>query len=230
MRPVGFAGLPMSVVDDANAHSFEVRSIAVGQSVDNLFNVFPVSDQAHRRLARQAGFPQGVAMFDKPQNHSPRSTQTAVRNDLNASTALSAKAAANPGAQLVVGPTITLKGAEIVDCDTLIVDGLVEANIDSRAIRVSKTGSFTGHASVDVAEIWGRFDGELMARSLLIVHANGKVTGNIRYARIRIEEGGELSGDVCSLAREAVDDEQQSLSEVNVLPPTAKLVKAALAG
>jgi cytoskeletal protein CcmA (bactofilin family) len=224
----------MSVIDDANVHSCAARSITADQTVDNLSNVFPVSDQAHCRPSWQADFPQGVAMFDKAQNPSPRSAQTAVHNDLNASIAVSAKVAASPGAQLVVGPAITLKGAEIVDCDTLIVEGLVEANIDSRAIRVSKTGSFTGHASVDVAEIWGRFDGALMARSLLIVHANGKVTGNIRYARIRIEEGGELSGDVCSLAREAAEDDQQSRSELNllsptVLPPTAKLVKTAMA-
>jgi cytoskeletal protein CcmA (bactofilin family) len=30
----------------------------------------------------------------------------------------------------------------------------------------------------------------------LIVHANGRLSGKIRYGRIKIEEGGELCGDV----------------------------------
>src|SRR4051812_12871567 len=34
-------------------------------------------------------------------------------------------------AKLVVGPDIKLKGVEISDCDTLIVEGRVEATLDS---------------------------------------------------------------------------------------------------
>jgi cytoskeletal protein CcmA (bactofilin family) len=185
-----------------------------------------------KRIAARhgTGFPEGVAMFDKAKIHLTRPAQATVQNDLNAPVAVSAKAATTSGAQLIVGPTITLKGAEIFDSDTLILEGRVEANTDCRAIRVSKTGSVTGHACVDVAQIWGSFDGDLTARSLLIVHANGEITGNILYARIRIEEGGELSGDVFSFLRQSADNDQQSLSEINLLLPTAKLVKAALAG
>jgi len=58
---------------------------------------------------------------------------------------------------------------------------------------------FTGKVGIDVAEIHGRFDGELTARSQLIIHATGRVSGTIRYGKILIEEGGEVSGDVRSL-------------------------------
>ena len=43
----------------------------------------------------------------------------------------------------------------------------------------------------------GRFDGKLTARQVLVIHATGKVTGQIHYKRIVIEEGGQLSGDIC---------------------------------
>ncbi|MFX7329539.1 polymer-forming cytoskeletal protein, partial [Acinetobacter baumannii] len=43
-------------------------------------------------------------------------------------------------------------------------------------------------------------DGELTAREQLIVHATGRVSGKIRYGKIHIEEGGEISGDIKSLA------------------------------
>ena len=49
-------------------------------------------------------------------------------------------------------------------------------------------------------EIHGRFEGELTARKQLVIHASGKVSGKIRYGKLTIEEGGELSGDIGALS------------------------------
>lgn len=104
------------------------------------------------------------------------------------------------GNRLIVGPDVKLKGAQILDCEMLIVEGRVEATMDSRVIRIAETGAFAGTVGIDVAEVWGRFDGELTARSQLIIHATGRVSGKIRYGKILIEQGGEICGDVQSLA------------------------------
>lgn len=106
------------------------------------------------------------------------------------------------GNSLVVGPNVKLKGAEIDDCDILVVEGRVEATMDSRVLRVAENGAFAGKVGIDVAEIRGRFDGELTARSQLIIHATGRVSGTIRYGKILVEEGGELSGDIRALSSE----------------------------
>lgn len=103
------------------------------------------------------------------------------------------------GNRLIVGPDVKLKGAEINDCDTLIVEGRVEATLESRIIRIAEQGSFNGTVGVDTAEIHGRFDGELTVRSQLLIHAGGHVSGKIRYGKILIEEGGQISGDVQAL-------------------------------
>jgi len=103
------------------------------------------------------------------------------------------------GSKLIVGPDIKLKGAEITDCDTLVVEGRIEATMDSRVIQISQQGVFSGTANIDVAEIHGRFEGELTARKQLVIHASGKVSGKIRYGKLTIEEGGELSGDIGTL-------------------------------
>ena len=103
------------------------------------------------------------------------------------------------GSKLIVGPDIKLKGAEITDCDTLVVEGTVEASMDSRVVQIAEHGVFNGTVSIDIAEIRGRFDGELTARDQLIIHATGRVSGKIRYGKIQIEEGGEVSGDVSRL-------------------------------
>ncbi len=100
------------------------------------------------------------------------------------------------GSKLTVGPNIKLKGVEITDCDTLVVEGIVEATMDSRVIQIAEQGSFKGSVAIDIAEIRGLFDGDLTAREKLVIHSTGKVTGKIRYGKIVIEEGGQLSGEV----------------------------------
>jgi cytoskeletal protein CcmA (bactofilin family) len=99
------------------------------------------------------------------------------------------------GSKLIVGQKIKLKG-EIADCDTLVVEGQVEATMESRVIQIAESGTFKGSVQVEVAEINGTFDGDLTARQKLVIHSTGKVTGTIRFGKIVIEEGGQLSGDV----------------------------------
>ena len=107
------------------------------------------------------------------------------------------KASTNEGgSKLIVGPNIKLKGVEITDCDTLVVEGRVEATIDSRVIQIAERGAFKGSAEIDIAEIHGEFDGELTVRQKLVIYSSGKVSGKVRYGKVVIEEGGQLAGDI----------------------------------
>jgi cytoskeletal protein CcmA (bactofilin family) len=118
----------------------------------------------------------------------------------SALTAQAASAAASVakegGSKLTVGPNIKLKGVEITDCDTLVVEGLVEATMDSRVMQIAEQGAFKGSAEIDIAEIRGLFEGNLTVREKLVIHSTGKVAGKIRYGKIIIEEGGQLSGEI----------------------------------
>ncbi len=105
-------------------------------------------------------------------------------------------AAPESGAKLTVGPNIKLKGVEITDCDTLVVEGTVEATMNSRVIQIAEQGAFKGSAEIDIAEVRGTFDGNLTVRQKLVIFSTGKVTGKIRYGKIVIEEGGQLSGEI----------------------------------
>ena len=100
------------------------------------------------------------------------------------------------GSKLTVGPNIKLKGVEITDCDTLVVEGLVEATMDSRVMQIAEQGAFKGSAEIDVAEIRGEFHGNLTVRQKLVIYSTGKVTGTIRYGKLVIEEGGQLAGEI----------------------------------
>lgn len=151
------------------------------------------------RLVPGAGTSGGIASANEGSS-ATRESPLASTGSAPASAAPAAaelKAASTSGeSHLIVGPNVKLKGAEILDCDTLVVEGTVEAKMDSRVIRIAEKGFFTGTVGIDVAEIHGRFEGELTARSQLIIHSTGRVSGKIRYGKIFIEEGGEISGDI----------------------------------
>src|SRR3546814_11422109 len=87
------------------------------------------------------------------------------------------------GAKLIVGKNIRLKG-EIADCDTLVVEGHVEASMRSRIIEIAEGGVFVGKVEIDSAHVRGTFEGELTARERLTIPETGKVSGQIRYGQI----------------------------------------------
>lgn len=98
--------------------------------------------------------------------------------------------------KLVVGRGIVFSG-EITSCDCLVVEGTVKANIAGcHDIDIAEGGLFTGSASVESAEIRGRFEGALNVSGRLLVHASGKVAAEVRYHQIEIERGGEISGQI----------------------------------
>ena len=100
------------------------------------------------------------------------------------------------GSKLFVGVNIKLKGVEISNCDVLVIEGQVDATINSKVMEISKPGTLTGTAIIDVAEIHGEFSGELTARKKLVVHGTGRVTGNVRYGKLVVAEGGTVTGEV----------------------------------
>jgi cytoskeletal protein CcmA (bactofilin family) len=139
--------------------------------------------------------------YNQRQPTSPNAGATGLASNATTVTP-NAPAAANSApvkegeSKLTVGPNIKLKGVEITDCDTLVVEGSVEATMDSRVIQISERGSFKGSAEIDIAEIRGQFEGNLTVRQKLVIYATGKVTGRVRYGKVVIEEGGQLSGEV----------------------------------
>lgn len=98
-------------------------------------------------------------------------------------------------ANLHVGKGLELKG-KISSCDSLVIEGNVEAEIESGSLTVSETGQVKGDAQVEEAEIEGLFDGTLEVKGCLIIRATGKVSGTIHYGQLMIDQGGRLIGEV----------------------------------
>ena len=140
----------------------------------------------------------------EPESFQPRSSTTsgsvlgsnAVNNSAAPAAPKPSSVSDSSGSKLTVGPNIKLKGVEITDCDTLVVEGTVEATMDSRVIQISENGAFKGSAEIDIAEIHGEFNGTLTVRQKLVIYNSGKVNGKIRYGKLVVEEGGQLAGEI----------------------------------
>jgi cytoskeletal protein CcmA (bactofilin family) len=100
-----------------------------------------------------------------------------------------------PEGTLIVGEGIYVKG-EIESCNTLVVDGKVEASLEAVVLTVRKGGLYNGRAAVKSASIDGQFDGDLTVDGLLTIESGGRVHGRLRYREVRIVQGGRLSGDI----------------------------------
>jgi cytoskeletal protein CcmA (bactofilin family) len=131
-----------------------------------------------------------------PRADAPRSDPQPVERHPGPGSATPAPTVQPPGSKLFVGVNIKLKGVEISDCDLLVIEGHVEATVHSKEMEISPPGTLHGTAQIDVAEVHGEFTGELTARTRLVVHGTGKVSGTIRYGTLIVAEGGTISGDM----------------------------------
>ena len=179
-----------------------------GTKETHVFNrdgLFGKKDENAREPMRSVNVTPGLSGGPAPVRHQPQAQPPldSPKPDLRFAEmpkAVAPRSEEPAGSRLIVGPDIKLKGVEITDCDTLVVEGRVEASMDSRVVQIAENGVFSGNVSIDVAEIRGVFEGELTARKQLVIFSTGRVSGRIRYGKIRIEEGGEISGEVSTLA------------------------------
>ena len=84
--------------------------------------------------------------------------------------------------KLIVGPGITVSG-EINACERLVIEGSVQANLqDCRHRTITETGLFNGNAAIDEAEVYGRFEGDLVVRHRLLILRDGS---GLRHGQVR---------------------------------------------
>lgn len=131
----------------------------------------------------------------------PRRVDTDVPTGIRApASPLKSRASAADAKTLTVGRDICLNG-EITACDTLVVEGRVEADLNgSRLIEIAEGGVVKGAAEIEEADVSGLFEGKLTVRGRLMIRSTGRVVGEIRYGKLEIKSGGQIAGEVETLA------------------------------
>jgi cytoskeletal protein CcmA (bactofilin family) len=97
---------------------------------------------------------------------------------------------------LYVGQGVTIKGAVVV-CDTVVVDGDLEGDIQVENLLVGATGAVTGRIKVGGnADIAGGVFDRIEVKGLLIMRAGGRLEGNISFGTLTMERGASITGEV----------------------------------
>lgn len=96
------------------------------------------------------------------------------------------------GARVLIVGTVTFSGC-------LRVEGRITGDVHARqdessALVVGKDGYLEGDACAPHIKVSGRIYGPVQASQSLEVYANGRINGNIEYARLEVHEGAQLQG------------------------------------
>lgn len=127
------------------------------------------------------------------------------------STASSSTSSTPTAANLHVGRGLKLEG-KIQSCDSLVIEGDVQATIESGTLTISESGDVRGEATVDAAEINGKFDGTLTVKKCLTINSSGRVTGTVHYGELKVEQGGQVSGEIRAQSAEDASEKPRLAS------------------
>jgi cytoskeletal protein CcmA (bactofilin family) len=97
-----------------------------------------------------------------------------------------------------IGKAVTIKG-EVFSNEDLYMDGALEGRIELPAhkLTVGPNGTVnTGAIQADTVVILGIVQGDVNAQEKVEIRKDARLTGNIKTARIVIEEGAYFKGGV----------------------------------
>lgn len=91
---------------------------------------------------------------------------------------------------------VTLKG-DITLESSFRLDGKINGNIDCQGKFVlGETGHIDGNLSCLEAEIEGKINGDISIKDILILRKTAVIVGSINTARIVIEDGAQIGGEL----------------------------------
>lgn len=96
---------------------------------------------------------------------------------------------------LIIGEDAVLKG-EVRSGQRVEIWGYVEGGVTASEVIVREGGKLFGTVNSDTAEIYGTIQGDIRVQQLIQIKSTGRAVGKIKYGRLSMEEGGELSAHV----------------------------------
>ena len=78
----------------------------------------------------------------------------------------------------------------------LEVYGYVEGDIAAGNVLVHQGGRCYGTIKSENADVHGEMQGDVVVKHLINIRSSGSVSGNVRYGKLALEQGGNLSAEV----------------------------------
>lgn len=92
----------------------------------------------------------------------------------------------------VIGPDVTVTGNVSATAD-LHIDGRIEGDVNCGSLAQGADSQIFGSVTADSARLAGAIEGTVRVK-LLTVERSAKITGDVEYENITIENGGHIDG------------------------------------
>jgi cytoskeletal protein CcmA (bactofilin family) len=112
---------------------------------------------------------------------------------------------------LVVGPDLVIKG-HVRNCQRVEIHGYVEGEVLAKELHIHRGGRLFGRARSETAVVDGTLKGDVHVKDLVSIGSTGDVTGNVRYGKLALEVGGNLSAEVRKVPPELAGDLELSVA------------------
>lgn len=96
---------------------------------------------------------------------------------------------------LILGEDAILKG-DVRNAKRVEVHGYAEGDIAADTVVVHQGGRLYGGVKSKSAEVSGTLQGEVRVQELIAIRSSGSVSGNVKYGRLAMEEGADLTATV----------------------------------
>lgn len=134
--------------------------------------------------------------------------------------------AGNQGVLIVTEDTIIKGVAEMRNCAQLEVYGYLEGDVAAKNVLIHKNGRLFGKLMSDSAEVHGTLQGEVVVKNLISIRSSGNVSGNVRYGKLAMELGGELSAEMRNVPPTLGGDLQLEVAKGKSVPITLQDLNA----
>ena len=98
-------------------------------------------------------------------------------------------------ANVVIGNGVIIKG-EILQADTVQIDGTADVTMTTENLMIGVNGHLKGDLTSHHVEVWGKLDGNIKVTGTLTVQEAGMVSGNLEYENLQVKLGGQITGDI----------------------------------
>lgn len=103
----------------------------------------------------------------------------------------------------IIGPGMKVVG----DCSsdgTIRIEGIVEGSVKAaKSVVIGQEGAVLGDVATQDAIVAGRVNGSVSAESRVELQATCRIQGDIRSRRIKLDEGGQVDGQLHMAGRGA---------------------------
>ena len=96
---------------------------------------------------------------------------------------------------LIIGDDAVLKGS-VSNSRRIEVHGYVEGEVEAGEVMIAEGGRVYGTVKANAAEVRGTLQGGVRVKELIAIRDTGSVSGNVKYGRLAMDEGAELSATV----------------------------------